>query len=204
MKTEKIPEGYMRNVRGGLDPIELVKDIDKQRDLLVMNIVSAASEASKNLAEMKKKFMADIESFVKISEKQYGIKKGGQKGNMTFMSYDGQYKVLVSVNENLVFDERLQIAKQLIDECIQTWAEGSLPEIKALVQDAFYVGKSGKIDKNRILGLRRLDIKDKKWQKAMQAISDSLQVSGSKQYIRIYQRIEGDKYELLNLDIAAL
>lgn len=201
---EKIPEGYMKNSRGGLDPVELVKEIDKKRNDLVMGIVASATEASRNLAEMKRKFMADIDAFVSLSERKYGIKKGGHKGNMTFMSYDGQYKVLVSVNENLVFDERLQIAKQLIDECIQTWSAGSLPEIKALVQDAFYVGKSGKIDKNRILGLRRLDIKDKKWQKAMQAISDSLQVSGSKQYVRIYKRIADDKYELLNLDIAAL
>ena len=203
MKNE-VPEGYMRNSKGGLDPIELVKEIDIKRNDLVMGIVTQAAEASKHLADIKQKFMQDIESFVRVSEKAYGIKKGGTKGNMTFLSYDGKYKVVVAINENVVFDERLQIAKQLIDECIQTWAEGSLPEIKALVQDAFYVGKSGKIDKNRILGLRRLDIKDKKWQKAMQAISDSLQVSGSKQYIRIYQRVDGDRYDLLNLDIAAL
>lgn len=203
MKNE-VPEGYMRNSKGGLDPIELVKEIDIKRNELVMGIVTQAAEASKHLADIKQKFMQDIESFVRVSEKKYGIKKGGAKGNMTFLSYDGKYKVVVAINENVVFDERLQIAKQLIDECIQTWAEGSLPEIKALVQDAFYVGKSGKIDKNRILGLRRLDIKDKKWQKAMQAISDSLQVSGSKQYIRIYQRVDGDRYDLLNLDIAAL
>lgn len=203
MKND-VPEGYMRNSKGGLDPVELIKEIDIKRNDLVMSIVSQAAEASKHLAEIKKQFMHDIENFVRISEKQYGIKKGGAKGNMTFLSYDGRYKVIVAINENLVFDERLQIAKQLIDECIQTWAEGSLPEIKALVKDAFYVGKSGKIDKNRILGLRRLDIKDKKWQKAMQAISDSLQVSGSKQYIRIYQRVDGDRYDLLNLDIAAL
>lgn len=203
MKNE-VPEGYMRNSKGGLDPIELVKEIDIKRNELVMGIVAQAAEASKHLADIKQQFMHDIESFVRVSEKKYGIKKGGAKGNMTFLSYDGKYKVIVAINENVVFDERLQIAKQLIDECIQTWAEGSLPEIKALVQDAFYVGKSGKIDKNRILGLRRLDIKDKKWQKAMQAISDSLQVSGSKQYIRIYQRVDGDRYDLLNLDIAAL
>ena len=201
---EKIPEGYMKNTRGGLDPIELIKDIDLQRNELVLSLVKEAKSASKLLADMKKQFFTNIESFVRISEKKYGIKKGGKKGNMTFMSYDGQYKVIISINENLVFDERLQIAKQLIDECIQTWAQGSLPEIKALVQDAFYVGKSGKIDKNRILGLRRLDIKDKKWQKAMQAISESLQVSGSKQYLRIYERVAQDKYELLNLDIAGL
>ena len=74
------------------------------------------------------------------------------------------------------------------------------------MQDAFYVGKSGNINKNRILGLRRLDIQDERWQKAMAAISDSIQVSDSKQYIRIYRRNPDDagKYDLVNLDISSL
>ncbi|MDD7451222.1 MAG: DUF3164 family protein, partial [Treponema sp.] len=100
----------------------------------------------------------------------------------------------------------LQIAKELIDQCIQDWATDSRNEIKALIQDAFYVGKSGKLDKNRILGLRRLDIHDERWQKAMTAISDSIQIAGSREYIRIYERDpnNSDKYNLINLDIAAL
>ena len=125
---------------------------------------------------------------------------------MQFLSYDGEYKVLVSVNENIVFDERLQIAKDLIDDCINDWSQDSRSEIRALIQDAFYVGKSGQINRNRILGLRRLDIQDERWQKAMQAISDSIQVSDSKSYVRIYRRDKEDaeKYSMIDLDISAL
>ena len=110
------------------------------------------------------------------------------------------------MNENIIFDERLQIAKDLIDDCINDWSQDSRSEIRALIQDAFYVGKSGQINRNRILGLRRLDIQDERWQKAMQAISDSIQVSDSKSYVRIYQRDpkDADKYNMINLDISAL
>lgn len=205
-QTEKIPEGYMKNSRGGLDPIATVKDIDKLRDQMVKEIVSKSLEESEKLTEIKKEFFKSIQAFVELSAEKYGLKYGGKKGNMTFMSYDGEYKVLVAVNENIVFDERLQIAKDLIDQCIQDWSNGSRDEIKALVQDAFYVGKSGNINKNRILGLRRLEIKDERWQQAMAAISDSIQVSDSKQYIRIYRRNkeDGEKYDLVNLDISSL
>ena len=116
---------------------------------------------------MKQKFFETISSFVELSAEQYGVKSRGKKGNMQFLSYDGEYKVLVSVNENIVFDERLQIAKDLIDDCINDWSQDSRSEIRALIQDAFYVGKSGQINRNRILGLRRLDIQDERWQKAM-------------------------------------
>ena len=205
-QTEKIPEGYMKNSRGGLDPISTVKDVDKLRDQMVHEIVEKSLKKSEELAEMKKEFFKTIQAFVELSAEKYGLKYGGKKGNMTFMSYDGEYKVLVAVNENIVFDERLQIAKELIDKCIQDWSSGSCDEIKALVQDAFYVGKSGNLNKNRILGLRRLDIKDERWNQAMAAISDSIQVSDSKQYVRIYRRnpSDADKYDLVNLDISSL
>lgn len=205
-QNEKIPEGYMKNSRGGFDPISTVKDVDKLRDQMVREIVEKSLEESKKLAEIKKCFFDSIQAFVELSAEKYGLKYGGKKGNMTFMSYDGEYKVLVAVNENIVFDERLQIAKELIDQCIKDWSNGSCDEIKALVQDAFYVGKSGNINKNRILGLRRLDIQDERWQQAMAAISDSIQVSDSKQYVRIYRRNpnDADKYDLVNLDISSL
>ena len=205
-QAEKIPEGYMKNSRGGLDPISTVKDVDKLRDQMVREIVEKSLEESKKLAEIKKGFFDSIQAFVELSAEKYGLKYGGKKGNMTFMSYDGEYKVLVAVNENIVFDERLQIAKELIDQCIQDWSSGRCDEIKALVQDAFYVGKSGNLNKNRILGLRRLDIKDERWQQAMAAIGDSIQVADSKQYIRIYRRnpADAEKYDLVNLDISSL
>lgn len=201
-----VPEGFMLNARGGLDPMAIVKDVDKLRDDMVHEIVNESIQKHKELQEMKKRFFSTIDAFVRLSAEKYNLNYGGKKGNMTFLSYDGMYKVVVSVNENIFFDERLQIAKELIDQCIQDWATDSRNEIKALIQDAFYVGKSGKLDKNRILGLRRLDIQDERWQKAMTAISDSIQIAGSREYIRIYERDpnNSDKYNLINLDIAAL
>ena len=179
---------------------------NKDGILYLHEIVNESIQKHKELQEMKKRFFSTIDAFVRLSAEKYNLNYGGKKGNMTFLSYDGMYKVVVSVNENIFFDERLQIAKELIDQCIQDWATDSRNEIKALIQDAFYVGKSGKLDKNRILGLRRLDIQDERWQKAMTAISDSIQIAGSREYIRIYERDpnNSDKYNLINLDIAAL
>lgn len=78
----------------------------------------------------------------------------------------------IAVAENIQFDERLQAAKALIDECINVWTQNS---------------------------------RDDKWQCAMKAIGESVQVVGSKEYIRFYQRVgSSEKYEPLSLDIAAV
>jgi hypothetical protein len=110
---------------------------------------------------------------------------------------------MLAVDENISFDERLQTAKNSIDECITRWSEGSRDEIRALVADAFCVDKAGKINTGRILGLRRLNIQDTQWEEAMQAISDSIQSVGSKEHVRIYTRDENGKYKQVPLNIAA-
>jgi hypothetical protein len=56
-----------------------------------------------------------------------------------------------------------------------------------------------------VLGLRRLDIKDERWLKAMTAIGEAVQVVGSKAYIRVYERIgDSEMYRSIPLDIAAV
>ena len=119
-------------------------------------------------------------------------------------TYDGKYRLVVAMNDQIAFDERLQVARELIGGCIEKWSEGSRNEIRILVQDAFQVDKAGKLNTARILGLRRLEITDPDWLKAMSAISDSIQVSGSKQYLRFYERNEQGEYVQIPLDVAAL
>jgi Protein of unknown function (DUF3164) len=135
---------------------------------------------------------------------EYDVKFGGKKGNLTLYTYDMKKKVQVQVAENLVFDERLQVAKKMIDECLTNWTEDSRSEVKTIINDAFRVDKEGRINTKQILSLRRLGIKDKLWCKAMDAITDSLQVSSSKQYIRIYEQTKEGGWKHITLDMAAL
>ncbi len=204
MQNSNIPQGYMKDNQGRLVPEEMVTEIDRTRDDLVREIVDKATEHSKALADFKAGVMADIEAFVQLSAERFGVKFGGKKGNVQLQSYDGEYRVVRAISDYIAFDERLQVAKELIDACIQDWSEGSRDEIKALINDAFYVDKQGKINTNRILGLRRLNITDPKWRQAMDAISESIQVSGSKSYVRIYKRQGDGSYKQINLDLAAL
>lgn len=200
-----VPKGYMMKADGTLVPKKLVSQIDMMRDDLVKDLVKRAKKVQQPMADFKKDVMQELVDFINESAKSYDAKIGGKKGNVTLYSFDGRYKVVRSLAENIVFDERLQVAKSLVDECILEWAKGSKAEIKALVQDAFQTDKEGKISVSRILGLKRIDIKDEKWQRAMKAISDSMQVSGTKSYIRFYERVgNSEDYTPISLDIAAL
>jgi Protein of unknown function (DUF3164) len=182
-----------------------VKDIDKLRDQTVHTLVIKAKALNMALREFKLAAFSDIAAFVETSAEQYGVTVGGNKGNVTLMTFDGRYKVTRQVQETVRFDERLQAAKSLIDECITAWSAGAGDELKVLVNDAFQVDKDGAVNTNRVLGLRRHNITDPQWLTAMQAIGDSFSVVGSRSYVRVYERVgDTDEYRAITLDLAAV
>ncbi len=204
LDTEQLKTEFWEDSRGRLVPISMVSDIDRQRDEIVREIAAAAKDLQESMRRFKLQAMGDVQAFVDLSAEKYGVKMGGQKGNVTLITYDGRYKIQVAISEHLAFDERLQAAKKLIDECLTDWTGDSRDEIKTIVLDAFQVDKEGRINTGRILGLRRLAINDQRWARAMQAIADSMQVVGSKTYLRIYERSADGKYSQVALDFAAL
>ncbi|KGQ39831.1 sulfate transporter [Gallibacterium anatis] len=196
---------YWQDAKGNLTPEELVKEIDKERDALVQEWVEKAKALNTEISRFKGGIFGDIQAFIELSAEKYGAKLGGNKGNVTLFSYDGKYKIQRAINDHLQFDERIQAAKALIDECLNEWSAGSRPELKTLIERAFNVDKEGNLNTSRILGLRRVDIKDPRWLNAMQAISESVQVVNSKAYVRVYERIgDSDQYQPISLDVAGV
>lgn len=197
-------EGYMKDSKNRLVPVDHVKPIDQLRDQFVTECIRNWRIMQSDLKTFKDKLMGDFDTFVKTSAEQYSVKLGGIKGNVTLVSYDGKYKLQLAMSDTISFDEQIQAAKVLIDECAAEWTQGSRSEVKAIINDAFQVDKEGNISVSRILGLRRLDIKDPKWVKAMDAISNSIRIDGSRSYVRAYERDDHDRWIGLPLDIAAL
>ncbi len=198
-------EKYMADGQGRLVPVGNIKAEDKLEDQLVNDLFAQAKQVQIKIAGFKETAFNDVQAFLDILAEKYGISKGGKKGNMSFTSYDGKTKIVISVADFIQFGAQLQIAKQLIDECIHAWSEGGNDNISALVNHAFRVDKNNRVNAQAILGLRRLNIKDEKWQRAMDAITDSVKITSSKTYIRFYEREKPEaEWKAVVLDIAKL
>lgn len=207
MKNSSVMVGesrYWTDGKGALVPDELVKAIDKERDELVYGFVGKAMALQAQMQAFKKQVFDDVAAFVALSSEKYNVQMGGRKGNLTLFSFDGVYKLQVAVADHIRFDERIHAGKALIDECLHEWAENARPELRSLIDNAFQVDKEGNLSTARILSLRRVEIQDERWTKAMQAIADSIQVVGSKDYIRFYQRDQNGKYQPISLDMAGV
>lgn len=200
-----IPEGYWENAQGALVPEANVKEIDKLRDQTVRRIWVLAEALHQEMQKFKTQAFTDVAAFVQISADQYGAKIGGTKGNVQLLTFDGRLKIQRNIAERITFDERLQAAKQLIDECLKEWTADGRDEIKAIINSAFNVDKKGEISTTKILGLKRIEINHPKWLEAMQAITDSIGIAGSKSYLRFYKRNdETGEYQPMSLDLATI
>lgn len=177
---------YMTGADGRLTPLELIKPADKLADETVRKVMGFALDLSAQIERFKAHTMDDLAGLDGLLEQQYGVVKAGNrgKGNRTYLSYDGCLKVTVQVADFVDFGPELQIAKQLIDECLNEWAAESRPEIRAIVTRAFNTDKEGQINRTEIFMLLRLDIEDERWQRAMTAIRDAMRVVGRKEYVR--------------------
>lgn len=196
---------YKTDARGNLIHITNIKEIDLMRDDLVAEIVAKTQAMQIQMRQLKRAVFDDIAAFVTLSAEKYGAHLGGKKGNVTLNSFNGQYKVQFAMAEHLSFDERIIAAKALIDECINDWARDSKHELRALINQAFDVDKQGNLSTTKILGLRRVKIDDERWLRAMDAISDSIQVVGSKAYVRVYERVaDTEQYRQISLDFASV
>lgn len=203
--SQSTTPGYWTDTHGNLVPESKVKQIDQVRNQLVYDLCRMAETESLALQVFKLAAMTEVAAFVSLSLDEYGVKSGGNKGNVTLLSYDGKYKLVRQMQDKITFGEQLMAAKALIDECVHEWAQGANDNIKALVNHAFQTDKEGKINTGRVLSLRRLDIKDTKWQNAMQAIADSMQTASTKPYIRFYKRNDTTlDYVAISLDVAGV
>ncbi len=203
--TQAIPTGFWKNPKGAYVPLETIKLEHQEEDALVKEIVESARFLNKGLVRFKANALGDVQAFRDLIAEKYGAKRGGKKGNMTLLTYDGTLSVQVAISEHISFGPELEAAKSLIDQCISKWSEGANQNLRVLVDDAFQVDKEGKISTSRVLALRRSNIEDEDWQRAMEAISDAVRVTGSKTYLRIYERDPMTGLQTpISLDLAAV
>lgn len=194
---------YMKDKRGALVRIETVAEQDLLRDQLVRDLHDKAEALSRAIAEFKAMAFGDVGAFNDLLATKYDAPAGGAKGNLTLTSYDGLKRVLVQVQDRVVWGPALQQAKALLDEYLTEKVADSDPILQAMVMEAFAVDKAGQINRGSLLRLRKYKVEDDRWKRAMQAIVEAEEPDGTAEYIRFHKRVEPKgKWEQVSLDLA--
>lgn len=199
-----IPAGYLKDRKGRLVPESIVDAYDLEMDAFVKEQCQGARELHDLMKRFKKTTFGNCHAWLDLVAEKYDRQPGGQKGNVTFGTFDGSEQIRIQMADQLRFGPELQVAKDIIDECLQEWSAGANQNLVAIIQDAFEVDRDGKLNTGRILSLRKHKIDDERWTRAMQAIADSIIVSGTKAYVRFLVKDEEGRMVSIPLDLAAL
>ena len=196
---------YCRDGKGRLVPLESVKAQDRLQDDTVRELFAQAEATATVLAAFKAAGLEAVDTFLALLLERYGASPAGEKGNVSLLTFDGLLKVQVQVADLIEFGAELQAAKALLDECLQEWAADiDRPELRALIAQAFDTSKTGTINRAALFTLLRIESQDPRWLQAMDAIRDSIRVTGSKRYLRFASRAKPtDAWVNLPLNISA-
>lgn len=197
--------GRWLNGKGEWVHPELIRADEQLKDGLVESIIKDVLVKHHELIALKQKINNDIESYLDLLLEKYGLdaRSSTKKGNFTFEDYAKTLKIQIQMAEKINFNEKLNIAKAKIDEYLNDIVKDSSEDIKVLINKAFEVDKKGNLDSKKILSLRSYDIKDPRWQEAMEIIAESVTIVGVKPYIRFYRRNSvSESYENISLDFA--
>lgn len=204
---------FWRNAAGHLIPVDQVSDLDRMKDDLAKTLVAQAETIASGLEAFQMKSLSEMTAAKALMLETYGVKVGGARGGFSIKSFDGEVEVELAVADNISFGSELLAAKALIDTCIAGWdTDGQTdPRLRALVDHAFQVNKKGRIDTKRVLGLRKLPMKDRAgvpdptWARAMEAVTDALIVDHTATYVRYYRRNPATgRREQISLNAAAM
>lgn len=195
---------YMPDAKGALVPVETIKAQHLLEDQVVRGIMAFALALSDQIKRFKGHTFTDLGEFDALLAQEYGLTKGGAKGNRTYSTHDGLWSVEVRVADLIDFGPELQIAKSLVDQCLNEWSADAPAELRALVTRAFNTDKEGKINRSDVFTMLRMDFADPRWKEAMRAVRDAMRIVGSKSYLRFRMKEAFDApYSTITIDLAA-
>lgn len=199
--AKKDDKGRWINATGDAIPMKYVPPIDRKRDAMIDRLFKRALDVSERLQGLRSEVDIEVAKFLDEAAKEHNLVPN-EGGNYWFTGFSGDKRVEIKVGKLIDFDERLKWAKQKIDQCIEKWSEGANDKLRLVVFDAFKTDQKGRLDTKRILGLRKLEIKDAVWEEAMALISKALVVTGTKTYVNFYRRGPHGEWIGICLDLA--
>ncbi len=189
--SKKNKTAYMVDAEGNEVPLKYISKHDLKRDKLVSGIIAKVQKANRELAELKKSVIKDVDDYLAEVADDYNEK---WQGNTSLTDFSGNSQIEVKVSKKLEFDERLNIVKQKVDNYIKSLVKNSNKDLVMLITKAFKVDNKGNVDTKQILSLKSYNIDNPEWQAAMKLIDDAVRISSSKRYFHF--RVKGNEGDL--------
>lgn len=187
MNIRTDPKTMIERPDGSQIAYEKLKPRDQLAHDLVTFFVAEADKVNSKLLRLKRAVLDDLIAHRSMMLEDYGVKIGGDGGNLTLRSACGRMMVKMTVTRHITFVSELESAKALIDEFMEAeLAKGGSAAIREIVEKVFKLNAKGRLDTHGILGLREHRFDNPLWEKAMLALEDAICRDSSTTYVNFY------------------
>ncbi len=191
----------MTDSNGNEVPVKYISAYDKQRDATVRKVYARFVKARKALEAVVAESIRDLDAL------KGGKEKLGEKGNFSAQSFDGLLSVSIRQQYNILLDERVIRAKEMMMEYVNgvlDRANGAdMGFLKQLVSEAFAANEKNYLPVSRVLKLLRYEVNNDKFREAKQILQDAIKPQKGKQYLACEIRPSTrEDFKAIRLDIA--
>lgn len=205
MKKQKSSDKHWLDEAGNTIPYDRTTKYERAAEVAVFKMASEANKVHNALCSLKIQIRKEAEKLYELFTKENGtIGKG--KGSATFYNFDRSIKVMVKVNDQITFDENtIELAKEKLDELLQSGLEGAKDFVKPIVMDAFTM-TNGNLDTKRVLGLRRHTsrVNQPLYTEAMALIDRAVRRPSTREYYQIWFKDSRGEYQDIQLNFASI
>ncbi|GAB3021565.1 DUF3164 family protein [Bowmanella dokdonensis] len=200
MSKFEIPAGYVKDADGNLIKEENLTAQQREEDALWPRAKALHDE----IARFKYDSMKAVEDLVERMIRNHGIKKFERiQGNVQFITVDGQYRVQRAIDKLIEVDSSIEVARQKFTLYLQAIQETAGKDAGEFLDNAFDM-KDGKVNVARLIDICNKDIKHPLYISAVQALRKAMFVSGTKAYLRFYQRNKDNGWDPMPLQFSSI
>lgn len=167
--------------------------IDKQivrRDRMVRKVIALAHKLSEYVQAVNLAVVNDVQGHL---DKTAEAHRQTWQGNTVLKTFDGTMAIEVDIQMQKSYDENLQVASSIINKWLDSKLEAVkdpaarkvFEQVNQIAKTALRIDHKGNVDQAKLIQLRKFEFsQEPEWQEAMDLISKSEQVTGTKRYIR--------------------
>lgn len=171
----------MIDANGASVPLKYVSKFDRERDRIARRVLGRFQKARKALEAVVAESVSDIDELMHLKDKL------GERGNFQLTSFDGLIEIQVRQQYNILLDERVAKARELMLE----YVNGVLDSVKnvdttvlrRLIESAFRANRQGLLPTSKIFELMRMEVKDRRWNEARDILQEAIKPQRGKRYL---------------------
>ena len=187
-QTDKDAVETITDAQGRLCPVALFTDVQIARNKLIKQEVSEAKRRANEQSLYHQELIASITEFFRLSAAEHKTKGLGDEEGAAMTSIDGLMKIKLVKAKAATGNEKLMIAKQMLEALVEKRGANIEPFFRTLALSAFETSSTGQMRLDKVIELKGLKCDYPEWLEIKAALDQAIEFVFKKRYVVFYQR----------------